>query len=163
MGTGATSGPTSIIATTPAEERAALRDKDLEAISDALLSTEENGNAVSAVASRLENADAEVRAAAREAAVHLGDTNIIPYLTVALERISDPREKVELLDAIQFLQLPEGSDVQMPEGADIVPPNASVPGSVATNANRGVAPQSQPRQPAPRRSRATPTPAPRSP
>lgn len=161
--TGAASGARSIIATTPAEERAALRDKDLEAISDALLSTEEDGSAVSVVASRLENADAEVRVAARDAAVHLGDTNIIPYLAVALERISDPREKVELMDAIQFLQLPSGADVEMPEGADVVPPNMNVGRLGATNATRGVAPQSQPRQPVPRRSRATPTPPPQSP
>jgi len=161
--TGAASGATSIIATTPAEDRAALRDKDIEAISEALLSSEEDGNSVSAIATRLENADAQVRAAAREAAVHLGDTNIIPYLTVALERINDPREKVELMDAIQFLQLPSGADVEMPEGADVVPPNLNVRRSGATNANRGVTPQSQPRQPMPRRSRATPTPAPRTP
>lgn len=161
--TGVGSGAASIIATTPAEDRAAQRDKELEAISEALLSAENDLNAVTAIASRLESVHAEVRSAAREAAVHLGDTNVLPYLTAAFERISDPREKVDLMDAIEFLQLPSGADTQMPEGVDVVPPNPNSVRPGATNASGGIAPQSQPRQPLPRRSRSGQTPPQRSP
>ena len=62
------------------------------------------------VASRLENSDAEVRTAARESAVHLGDTNIIPYLNSALNNLKDPREKVAIMDAIAYLQIPSAAE-----------------------------------------------------
>jgi hypothetical protein len=90
-----------------AEEQAALmKQKDLDAVNDALASNDGDPRAMLEIANRLENPDAEVRTAAREAAVHLGDTNIIPYLTKALNNLQNPREKVAIMDAMEYLQIP---------------------------------------------------------
>jgi hypothetical protein len=48
----------------------------------------------------------EVRKAALEALVSLNDTNVVPGLEQALTLIEDPREKVALMDAIEYLKLP---------------------------------------------------------
>lgn len=108
----------SIIATTSDEDRAAQKEKDLEAISDVLISGDDDPQAIFAIASRLENTDVEVRTAAREAAVHFGDTNVIPHLASALDHIKDPREKVAIMDAIAYLQLPSASERRTPDGSE---------------------------------------------
>jgi len=101
---------TSNIAMTANEQTAFQKQKDLDAVNDALLSSDGDPRAMLEVASRLENSDAEVRTAAREAAVHLGDTNIIPYLNSALNNLKDQREKVALMDAIAYLQIPSAAE-----------------------------------------------------
>lgn len=111
---------TNVIATTTDEDHAAQKEKDLEAISAVLVSGDDAGG-LFAIASRLENEDAEVREAAREAAVHLGDTNIISYLNSALEHLKDPREKVAIMDAITYLQLPSASGNSVTNGAEAQP------------------------------------------
>ena len=113
---------TNVIATTTDEDRAAQKQKDLDAISDALVSgNNDPAGAIQTIASRLENSDDEVRTAAREAAVHVGDTNIIPYLTSALDHLKNPREKVAIMDAIAYLQLPSASDNSVTNGAEAQP------------------------------------------
>lgn len=102
--------PGSVVATTPEADRAVLRSNDLDALNEAVLAGEENEDAMIAIAGRLESEDPEVRAAAREAARHFGNTNLVPFLTLALEHVEDPREKVALMDAIDYLQLPTGPD-----------------------------------------------------
>lgn len=98
---------TNVIATTPAEDLVARKEKDLDAIRDAVVSgSDDPGATLQAIASRLENENDEVRAAAREAAVQVDDTNMIPYLTSASDHLKDPHEKVALLEAIVYLQLP---------------------------------------------------------
>jgi hypothetical protein len=92
------------------EQTAFQKQKDLDAVNDALLSSDGDPRAMLEVASRLENSDAEVRTAARESAVHLGDTNIIPYLNSALNNLKDPREKVAIMDAIAYLQIPSAAE-----------------------------------------------------
>jgi hypothetical protein len=90
-----------------AEEQAALkRQKDLDAVNDALGNGQGDLQAMLEIANRLENPDAEVRTVAREAAVHLGDTNIIPFLNTALNNLQDAREKVAIMDAIEYLSIP---------------------------------------------------------
>jgi flagellar basal body-associated protein FliL len=101
---------TSNIAMTANEQTAFQKQKDLDAVNDALLSSDGDPRAMLEVASRLENSDAEVRTAARESAVHLGDTNIIPYLNSALNNLKDPREKVAIMDAIAYLQIPSAAE-----------------------------------------------------
>jgi len=83
-----------------------LKEKDVEAVNEALANGHDDPLAMLEIAKRLENPDAEVRTAAREAAVHLGDTNILPYLNAALDNLQDPREKVAIMDAIAYLQIP---------------------------------------------------------
>ncbi len=96
---------TNIVATISDEDRAAQKAKDLEAISDALIAGADDPRSALEIANRFENADAEVRAAARDASMHLGDTNILRYLNNALGNTQDPREKAALMDAIAYLQL----------------------------------------------------------
>jgi hypothetical protein len=119
---------TNVIATTTDEDRAAQKEKDLDAIRDALVSVnDDSSGAIQAIGSRLENEDLEVRTSAREAAVHFGDTNVIPYLASALEHIKDPREKVAIMDAIAYLQLPSASD-NLTNGTEILPAGLNKPG-----------------------------------
>jgi hypothetical protein len=101
----------SILATTPTEDYAAQKQRDLDAISDLLVSGSDSPEAVNALAGRFENVDPEVRASAREAAVQLDNTNFIPQLQTALEHLQDLKEKAAILDAIAYLQLPADSPI----------------------------------------------------
>ena len=101
---------TNIIASTPEEDRAAQKQKDLDSISEALIAGDGDPRSLIAVENGLENQDPEVRGAAREAAMHLGDTNIIPYLNGALQNAQDPREKVAIMDALTYLETPSRAD-----------------------------------------------------
>ena len=143
-------------------QAAALKEKDLDAINAALVNQDGSMNAMLEIASRLESRDAEVRTAAREAAVHLGETNILPYLNTALQNIQDPREKVAIMDAIDYLRLsaaepgpdavvtaPGGSKPAPPaverrepkqKGASKVPPAGAAPNQLPA----GAAPQGSP-------------------
>ena len=93
------------IAMTAEEQAEAAKQKDLDAVNDALGNGQGDMQATLEIANRLENKDPEVRTAAREAAAHLGDTNIIPYLVTALSNLQDPREKVAILDTIEYLKI----------------------------------------------------------
>lgn len=55
---------------------------------------------------RLTSKDQEIRAAAIEAARQFGSSNAIPALTAAADATDDLREKIECLDAAEFLTLP---------------------------------------------------------
>jgi hypothetical protein len=60
--------------------------------------------------------------------MHLNDREAIPKLNEALAKTEDPREKVEIMDAIEYLQTPDG-DPQFT--ADTSP--AGPPPAAATN------------------------------
>jgi hypothetical protein len=102
---------TNVIATIPAEDYEAQKQRDLDAISDVLVSGNDDANALNVLASRFENVDPEVRKAAVEAALQLSNTNIIPQLNTALEHLKDPHDKAAILDAIAYLQLPSGNQI----------------------------------------------------
>jgi hypothetical protein len=110
---------TNIVASTHEEDRADQKQKDLESISDALVAGDGDPRSLIAVENGLENPDTEVRSAAREAAMHLGDTNIIPYLIGALQNLQDPHEKVATMDAIAYLQTPSRSDATDPSESEM--------------------------------------------
>lgn len=55
---------------------------------------------------RLTNPEKEIRAAAIEAARQFGSSNAIPALTAAANATDDIREKIECLEAAEFLTLP---------------------------------------------------------
>ncbi len=63
-------------------------------------------SAVDKIIGALGDKNPEVRMAAREAAVQAGNQDLIPALMVAVSQTDDAREKAELLNAIDFLQLP---------------------------------------------------------
>ena len=55
----------------------------------------------------------EVRKEALEALQQLGDTNAIPELEEIARNIQDPREKVAVMDVIEYLKLPDFDEVAM--------------------------------------------------
>ena len=70
--------------------------------------------------------ESEVRRVAVQALVQLNATNAIPGLEQALGRTEDPHDKIALLEAINYLKLPEESTrppwVKPPGPDDQVPP-----------------------------------------
>lgn len=102
---------TNIVAVTPDEEHAARKEADLEAIQNALVDADHGPASLMAISDRLDNPDKEVRTAALEAAVHFGDTNIITRMNEVLQQAEDPREKVGIMDAVAYLQLPTAPEI----------------------------------------------------
>ena len=92
---------------TPVKPDATERAADLSE-----LALRDDPAAVDEIISALADGDAEVRVAAREAAVQSGDRSLIPALQVAASRTEDVREKTALLDAVDFLQLPSLAEAQ---------------------------------------------------
>jgi len=110
---------TSIVATTPEEDRRAAIEKEMDKLNEALLDGGSDPKLVEAVRERLLNPDAEVRKAAVETIMHLNDRASIPNLNAALAKAEDPREKVGIMDAIEYLQIPDGNPLFI---ADTPPP-----------------------------------------
>ncbi len=99
--------PTGIVASTVEQDLEKQRSVDEDAIEDALTKPPGDEGALFAVATRLENPDEEIRSAARDAAMHLGNTNILPALISVMQRSTDSREKAALLEVIEYLELPD--------------------------------------------------------
>lgn len=82
-------------------------------------------NTTELLLNKLTHKEADVREAALQALVHLGDTNVLPGLEQALATIENPREKVAMMDAIEYLKLPTAlSDlppVASPDGGNADP------------------------------------------
>jgi len=57
------------------------------------------------ILSELANPDAEIRSAAREAAVQFGSREAIPAMQNAMLQVDDPEEKAALAKGIHFLEL----------------------------------------------------------
>jgi hypothetical protein len=123
--------PTNIVATTPEQDRQAGIEKNLDLLKDALLVGNTNETYFAAVLERFTHPEAEVRQAAVQTAVHLGDARAIPSLKQALQKIEDPKEKAAMIDAIAYLELPDSSTPVI--GMDAATGDA--PGNIAgTNA-----------------------------
>jgi len=74
-----------------------------------------NPSIITALLDKMSNSEAEVRKAALEALKQLNDTNAVPGLEQAAENIKDPREKVAMLDAIDYIKLPSATENVPPE------------------------------------------------
>lgn len=114
---------TNIVATSPAEDREARVEQDLEALREALAAGPEDPGSLTAVAARLVSPEAEVRKEAVTTAIHLGNTNVLPYLAIALQTVEDPHEKAAIMDAIELLKLLTEQGVP----ADAIRTNAAMP------------------------------------
>jgi hypothetical protein len=101
---------TNVVATTPAEDHQAAIDGDLEKIKNALLEGASNPASLVTVRERLLSPEASVRKAAVETIMHLNDREAIPQLKEALSRVEDTREKVAIMDAIEYLQIPDSTE-----------------------------------------------------
>lgn len=101
------------------EIRSAVIAKEVEQVQDILGQADGTNNAVvlAALVEKMANPEAEVRQAALEALKQLNDTNAVPGLTMVAESTKDPREKVAVLDAIEYIQMPSATDGAPPESA----------------------------------------------
>jgi hypothetical protein len=123
--------------------RAAAIEKELDAIRELQgeADGENNPTIIPALLDKVANPEVVVRSAALEALRQLNDTNAIPGLQRAEEVITDPRGKVAVLDVIDYLKLPNVTDV--PPGVDnaennfISNPKKVNRGTANPNSNRG--------------------------
>lgn len=76
----------------------------------ASLARREDSDGLGEIISALADADPEIRTAACAAAEQSGDRRLIPALQDAASRADDGREKMALLTAADFLQLPSLSE-----------------------------------------------------
>jgi hypothetical protein len=116
--------------------RAAEVEKEVDQIRDLQGEADGTNNPmiISALLDKLSHPEAEVRKAVLDALKQLNDTNAVPGLQQAADLIKDPREKVAVMDAIDFIKLPEITANLTPEFAT----NTSyVENSKTVNRNRG--------------------------
>ena len=98
--------------------RAAVIEKEIEQIRNLMAQLDGTNNAViiAALLDKATHAEADVRKAAVQALKEMNDTNAIPGLEKLEDKLQDPREKVAVMDVIDFLKLPNLTpDVQPPE------------------------------------------------
>jgi hypothetical protein len=114
---------TQVVATTPDQDRQAAIQKELDKINDALLDGGADPKLVEGVREQLLNPEPEVRKAATETVRQLDDRGAIPKLQEALQNVEDVREKAAILDAIEYLQTPEG----IPQLTTDMPPSGQPP------------------------------------
>lgn len=98
---------TNVVATTPDQDKEMAREQSIDELKDALLDDPGNQATLDKVRLHLRSEDADVRKMAVVTLMHLNDAAAIPALKEALERVQDPREKVAIMDAIDYLETPE--------------------------------------------------------
>jgi hypothetical protein len=139
-------------AASPEQMSAAAVEKELDAI-QALLGEADGANnstIIPALVGKVENPEAEVRKAALAALVQLNDTNAVPGLEQAVEVIKDPRAKVDVMDTIEYLKLPNVMPDVPPADLDTnIPDTKTMPPHLKMNPNflhkaRGNGPQTVP-------------------
>ena len=118
--------------------RAAEVGKELDAIQE--LQGEADGannpTIISALIGKVENPEPEVRTTALAALVQLNDTNAVPGLEQAVEVIKDPRAKVDVMDTIDYLNLPSVMPDVPPADLDTnIPDTKSMPPHLKMNPN----------------------------
>jgi hypothetical protein len=88
--------------------RAAAVEKELDAIQALLGEADGSNNStiIPALIGKVAHPEAAVRKAALAALVQLNDTNAVPGLQQAVELMKDPRAKVDVMDTIDYLNLP---------------------------------------------------------
>jgi hypothetical protein len=119
--------------------RAAEVEKEVGAIRDLQGEADGTNNPmiISALLDKLSHPEGEVRQAVLEALKQMDDTNAVPGLEQAMESIKDPREKVAVMEAIEYIKMPSVTDNASPESA-IRTDRPSI-----TNTNRHIAHDTQ--------------------
>ena len=120
------------------ERRAAAVGKELDAIQELLGDADGTNNPriIPALLAKVTNPEKEVRSAALEALKQLNDTNAVPGLEKAVEAIKDPRAKVDVMDTIDYLKLPNVMpDVQPADLDTNVPDAATINPNMQMNPN----------------------------
>jgi HEAT repeat protein len=102
----------------PSEELlSAMADEEKEEINELLREVDGSNNVaiITAIIEKLSNPSADVRHYALDAFRQMNDTNAVPNLLVAAENTKDPREKVAVLDVIDYLKMPNATDNIAPD------------------------------------------------
>jgi hypothetical protein len=99
------------------EVRQALIDKELEQIDDLRRQVDGTNNLliINALIEKFSNPEAEVRHTALRVVKEMNDTNAVPGLQKAVDSTTDPREKVAIMDAIDYIKMPSITDNVAPE------------------------------------------------
>ncbi len=126
--------------------RATERMRELDEVRELQAAGGTTPNTTELLLNKLTHEEPEVREAALVALVHLGDTNVLPGLEQALATIENPREKVAILDAIEYLKLPTmNSDlppVAAPDAGNVDPATRrKAPKTTSTTPSGGQAPR----------------------
>jgi hypothetical protein len=125
-------------AATPEQLRAAEVGKELDAIQELQGEADgmNNSTIIPALIGKVENPEVEVRKAALAALVQLNDTNAVPGLEQAVEVIKDPRAKVDVMDTIDYLKLPNVMPDVPPADLDTnIPDTTTIPPHLKMNPN----------------------------
>ncbi len=100
------------------------------------LARERSADSLNAILLELENPDKEIRKGALEATVEFRDRSSIPRLQVIAESTTDPQEKSEILEAIEYLKLPtlteRLTEAQASAGTSAPPENSLSPSNRST-------------------------------
>lgn len=109
--------------------RAALISKDLEQIQELQGEVDGTNNPViiAALLAKISSPEVEVRKAVLDTLKQLNDTNAIPGLQQTADAAKDPREKVAMLDVIDYLKTPGITDGVDPQYATNFPAVTSLP------------------------------------
>ena len=80
---------------------------------DRLFSLQMNNDPASlaAILKEMKNSDKTIRAAALKATIEFNDRSVIPALQKIADKTADPHEKVEILNAIDYIKLPSLTEV----------------------------------------------------
>jgi len=115
--------------------RAAIVEKELEQIQELAAEVDGTNNPViiTALVGKVQNPETEVRKAALAALVQIDDTNVVSELQRTADGMTDARAKVEVMDTIDYLNLPNAFPaVQPPETFSNAP--VSIPPNIRMNA-----------------------------
>jgi len=111
--------PATLVVTAPVaaaltpEQRQAAIDAEISRLQD--WSESYDTASLSNILADLTNPEKEIRDAAIEAAKQFGSTNAIPALKAAVDNTDDTQEKIDLLEAADFLSLPPLTIGQAPQ------------------------------------------------
>jgi hypothetical protein len=86
------------------EQRQAATDAEIQRLFQAGMS--DNPDDLAVILADLSSPEQDIREAAIQAAKQFGSTNAIPALQAAAENTTDPKEKIELTEAADFIALP---------------------------------------------------------
>ena len=84
-------------------------EKRIEELTD--LAMNDDSGSLDTILSELTNRDPQIRKAALEATIQFGSRDAIPKLMDTVSQIDEPKEKADILEAIEFLKLPSASEV----------------------------------------------------
>jgi len=95
----------------------AIVDKEVSQIQELKGEVDGTNNPIiiNALLDKFQSPEHEVRAAALQALRELNDTNAVPGLENVVKNINDPREKVAVLDAIDYIKMPDATANVPPE------------------------------------------------